>query len=46
MAQTTVGKQLDELFIMHMLEIDDRYKCMAKSDRLKIEQWVSSCSLI
>ena len=43
MAQTntTIGKQLDEQFIVYMLEIDARYKGMAKSDRVKIELWVS-----
>jgi len=25
-----------------MLEIDTKYKCMVKSDRIKIEQWVSN----
>ena len=39
MSQTS--KTLDEQFIVYMLEIDARYKVFPKSDRAKIEQWVS-----
>jgi hypothetical protein len=35
------SKALDEQFIVYMLEIDSRYKQFSKSDRSKIEQWVS-----
>ena len=34
--------QLDEQFIVYMLEVDGRYKSMTKQDRIRVEQWVSS----
>ena len=35
-----VTKQLDEMFIVYMLEIDARYRAMTKQDRIRVEQWV------
>jgi len=36
-----ITKQLDEMFIVYMLEIDARYRAMTKQDRIRVEQWVS-----
>lgn len=38
---STLESQLDEQFIVYMLEIDGRYKSMMKQDRVRVEQWVS-----
>ena len=38
---SVVESQLDEQFIVYMLEIDGRYKSMMKQDRGRVEQWVS-----
>jgi len=38
---TTQMKQIDEQFATFMLEVDMRYKQMAKSDQVKIEKWVT-----
>jgi hypothetical protein len=38
---TTQVKQMDEQFVAFMLEVDMRYKQMAKSDQVKIEKWVT-----
>jgi len=38
---SVVESQLDEHFIVFMLEIDARYKTMMKQDRTRVEQWVS-----
>lgn len=38
---TTQIKQIDEQFVTFMLEVDMRYKQMAKSDQVKIEKWVT-----
>ena len=35
-----LSKKLDEEFVMFMLEIEGRYKHMAKQDRIRIENWV------
>lgn len=34
------ARQLDEQFVLYMLEVDARYKKMARSDRVRVEQWV------
>ena len=39
---TIVESQLDEQFIVYMLEIDGRYKSMMRQDRTRGEQGVSS----
>ena len=36
-----ITKQLDEMFIVYMLEIDARYRAMTKQERIRVEQWVS-----
>ena len=38
---SVLESQLDEQFIVYMLEIDSRYKSMTKQDRVRVEQWVS-----
>lgn len=43
-AAAIMESQLDELFIVYMLEIDSRYKSMMKQDRVRVEQWVSQRS--
>ena len=39
---SVLESQLDEQFIVYMLEVDGRYKSMMKQDRIRVEQWVSS----
>lgn len=36
----TANQQLDEQFIVFMLEVDNRYKQLSKHERSKVEQWV------
>ena len=36
------AKQLDEQFIVYMLEVDARYRKMDKLSRTRVEQWVST----
>lgn len=42
---TTQVKEVDEQFVAYMLEVDMRYKQMAKSDQIKIEKWVTFLKL-
>lgn len=42
---SVLESQLDEQFIVYMLEIDSRYKSMTKQDRVRVEQWVSESFL-
>jgi len=32
-----ITRQLDEMFIVYMLEIDARYRGMTKQDRIRVE---------
>ena len=38
--QAKFGNNLDQVFVVYMLEIEKRYKTMKKHEKIRVEQWV------